>query len=178
MHTEIKTKKIMANVVIFNTGRDTYGKEEAMNESITVGELIDKLKIMDEDAKVIYSNDNGYTYGFVRSGRIVEEYVETEEEDEEELPNEGPYIIEDELEDIIDEFPQIDDDDEFFKKNNIEARFCDEKIDDGVDEDDSEDEYVMCRSYDIKYKGMRFYLRAYFGNNTREVTYYTIRVED
>ena len=46
-----------------------------------------------------------------------------------------------------------------------EVRFVDEKIDDGCDSD--EDEYVMMRSYDAG----EFYVRIYYGNNTRTVTY-------
>ena len=42
------------------------------------------------------------------------------------------------------------------------VRFVDEKIDDGCDEDGSEDEYVMMRSFNVDGK----YVRIYYGNNT------------
>ena len=40
--------------------------------------------------------------------------------------------------------------------------FMDEKIDDGCDDEESEDEYVMMRSYNVGKK----YVRIYYGNNT------------
>ena len=56
-----------------------------------------------------------------------------------------------------------------------EVRFVDEKIDDGVDDDDCEDEYVMMRSYDLKTKdGEKFYIRLYYGNNTYLFTAYDV----
>ncbi len=42
------------------------------------------------------------------------------------------------------------------------VRFVDEKIDDGCDDEGSEDEYVMMRSYNVG----NHYVRIYYGNNS------------
>jgi hypothetical protein len=73
----------------------------------------------------------------------------------------------------------IDDvDDVFSNEDWIESyRYCDEKIDDGVTEDNSEDEYVMLRSYEVKCRmpnediGICLCVYFYFGNNTKTITY-------
>ena len=51
-------------------------------------------------------------------------------------------------------------------------RFQDEKIDDGLD--DCEDTYLMLQLYELTIEDTTFTIRLYYGNNTREVTYYTI----
>lgn len=48
-----------------------------------------------------------------------------------------------------------------------EYRMCDEKIDDKVD--DSEDVYVMSRSYDIVYRDIDYHVLLYFGDNSRKI---------
>ena len=54
--------------------------------------------------------------------------------------------------------------------------FCDEGIDDGVDDDDCEDEYVMYRSFDLTIKGVGDYdIVLYYGNNTYLFTTFDIR---
>lgn len=50
-------------VILLSTRYSWYTKERAMIDSITVGELIEFLKSFDEDTKVVFSNDGGYTYG-------------------------------------------------------------------------------------------------------------------
>lgn len=54
--------------------------------TMTVGELISYLSDYDEETPVIFSSDNGYTYGELHSYEIREEYSEGEEleEDKEE----------------------------------------------------------------------------------------------
>ena len=53
------------------------------------------------------------------------------------------------------------------------VKFVDEKIDDGVTDADNDDEYVMMRSYDLTTNtGEQFYVRLYYGNNTRLFTCY------
>ncbi len=48
---------------------------------MTVGELIQYLNQFDEDAKVFYSNDNGYTYGSIKSYQINEIYEEDNDDE-------------------------------------------------------------------------------------------------
>ena len=54
----------------------------------------------------------------------------------------------DDAEDILSQFGKV--------------RFVDESIDDGIDDDDSEDEYVMMRSYDVG----KIHVRIYYGDNS------------
>ena len=48
--------------------------------------------------------------------------------------------------------------------NGIEAHFVDEKISNGID--DEEDEYLMMRSFNVFIDGKRYYCRFFYGNNT------------
>ena len=71
-------------VVIIEARREGYSVEQAEDErkAITVGELMQMLEDMDEDAKIYVSNDNGYTYGSVTEYRIRWEWVESGDDDE------------------------------------------------------------------------------------------------
>lgn len=71
----------MANMVIIQARRDAYSKNEV--RTITVKELIQELEQYDEDAKVVLSHDNGYTYGGISRYSIEEDYDDEEKEDEE-----------------------------------------------------------------------------------------------
>ncbi len=55
-------------------------------------------------------------------------------------------------------------------------KFVDEKIDEGIDDEDCEDEYLMLRTYDFVSKDgiEKYYIKLYYGNNTEELTYFTI----
>ena len=72
-------------VLIIEANREGYSIEQAENErtAITVGELISLLEDFDEDTKIYISNDRGYTYGSVTEYRIREDWIESEEEDDE-----------------------------------------------------------------------------------------------
>ena len=50
---------------------------------MTVQELIDCLEGFDPDAKVYFSNDNGYTYGNISEWDFNEKYEEDDEDAEE-----------------------------------------------------------------------------------------------
>jgi len=47
------------------TNRTYYSSEEAAKDSITVGELIEELSNIPSNEKIIFSNDGGYTYGYI-----------------------------------------------------------------------------------------------------------------
>lgn len=51
---------------------------------MTVAELIEELRYLPEDCKVVFRNDGGYTYGYIRDRYIDSEYWEPEKEEEEE----------------------------------------------------------------------------------------------
>lgn len=72
----------MIQIVKLETNRDAYSIKDAAEASISVGELIDLLRGYDSDMKVVFSNDNGYTYGAIGENSIAEEWVETREEED------------------------------------------------------------------------------------------------
>ena len=70
--------------VILQVGRKGYSAEQAeeYEPALTVGELISVLEQYDEDEKVYFDNDDGYTYGSVTEDCIDEEETEDEEYDD------------------------------------------------------------------------------------------------
>ena len=65
--------------IIIEARRSCYSKEEV--NGMTVKELIQYLEEFDEDAMVVLSHDNGYTYGGINERDIRED-----EDDEMEWP--------------------------------------------------------------------------------------------
>lgn len=61
----IKNIKVMKPIVTLKTNRDYYDAKECAENSISVGEFMDMLSNYPTDAKIVFSNDNGYTYGVV-----------------------------------------------------------------------------------------------------------------
>lgn len=73
----------MERIIILKTNRSEYSIKEAANGSITVGDLIEILRnYHDLDAPIVFSNDNGYTYGYITESVVDEEYWEEESEEE------------------------------------------------------------------------------------------------
>lgn len=60
--------------------RDGYATDQIEN-TMTVGDLINYLAQFDEDAKVYLNNDFGYTFGSITESSFKEEYDEEEEEE-------------------------------------------------------------------------------------------------
>lgn len=54
------------------------------------------------------------------------------------------------------------------------VKFCDEGYDDAVDSLDSEDKYVMYRSYDLTADNKEYHIKFYYGSQAREVSWYQI----
>lgn len=52
------------------TNRTYYSMQEALKDSITVGELIEELSNIPSNEKIVFSNDGGYTYGYIDSSVI------------------------------------------------------------------------------------------------------------
>ena len=72
----------MIKIVTLNANRSEYDIRDAADRSITVGELINELKSnYNEGDKIVFSNDNGYTYGYVTAGYIDEHNVKSREEE-------------------------------------------------------------------------------------------------
>lgn len=75
----------MDSVVKFKAHRSDYDIRESMSEAITVEELIEILECYPSNAKVVFDNDNGYTFGAI-TGRIIRQAdVETYEEEKERM---------------------------------------------------------------------------------------------
>ena len=53
----------MEQIVTLKTNRDFYDVKECAEHSLSVAEFMDILSQYPSDAKVVFSNDNGYTYG-------------------------------------------------------------------------------------------------------------------
>ena len=68
-------------IITLSTNRSYYGIKEAADESMTVGELIEELRYLPEDCKVVFKNDGGYTYGYISDRDIDSEYITPEEEE-------------------------------------------------------------------------------------------------
>lgn len=73
----------MEKIVTLLTSRDEYDIRRASESSMTVRDLIDELENYPLDAKIVFSNDRGYTYGYITYSKIDMEEVETFEEEEE-----------------------------------------------------------------------------------------------
>ena len=66
------------NTLIINAERTAYKPSDIQN-TMTVRELIEALEYFDENARVILSHDNGYTYGGITILDLNEEETEDEE---------------------------------------------------------------------------------------------------
>ena len=73
----------MEKITILKTNRYEYSIKEAADNSITVRELIEYLQYnTDLDSRIVFSNDNGYTYGYITEDVVDEEFWEEEPEEE------------------------------------------------------------------------------------------------
>jgi hypothetical protein len=71
---------------ILKTNRSEYNIKEAAVQSITVRELIDYLRDnADLDSRIVFSNDGGYTYGYITESVVGEHFYEEEVEEDDEL---------------------------------------------------------------------------------------------
>lgn len=113
----------MIRIVTLNTNRYTYDIRDAAASSITVRELIDELeRNYNEDDKIVFSNDNGYTYGYVTEDRLQEHNVKTSEEEEFEEKMEE---LNDELINLKEEYehvPAYEEDEAMSEKTYLEYR--------------------------------------------------------
>lgn len=55
----------MERIITIDTRRSDYSVKEAADNSMTVTELIEELRYLPGDCKVVFKNDGGYTYGYV-----------------------------------------------------------------------------------------------------------------
>ena len=75
----------MLKVVTLSAKKSVYDIREIVENGYTlsVAELIDELHNLPQDAKIVVSNDGGYTYGSIRPSILNVREIETYEEEEE-----------------------------------------------------------------------------------------------
>ena len=78
----------MEKIVILRTTRDNYDMRECAETSYSVEQIMDILSRCPKDAKVVFSNNRGYTFGTIDSSTIRVVEVETKEEEEERIRKE------------------------------------------------------------------------------------------
>lgn len=67
----------MEKIAILKTNRSEYSIKEAANDSLTVRELIEYLlNNLDMDSRIVFSNDGGYTYGYITERAVGEKELE------------------------------------------------------------------------------------------------------
>ena len=75
----------MEKIAILATNRSEYSIKEAADYSITVRELIEHLRDnLDPDSRIVFSNDGGYTYGYITESVVGEQFWDDEPEEEDE----------------------------------------------------------------------------------------------
>ena len=69
-------------IIVLDTNRSHYDIKEAADCSMTVAELIEELSYLPGNYKVVFRNDGGYTYGYIRDRYIDSEDWEPEKEED------------------------------------------------------------------------------------------------
>ena len=78
----------MEQIVILRTTRDDYDIRESAKHSYSVEQIMDILSRLPKEAKMVFSNDNGFSFGSIDGATIRIVDVETKEEEEERLRKE------------------------------------------------------------------------------------------
>lgn len=80
MITTKKQKIMTTTAILLNTRRTGYSVKQILDEkyTLTVGELMNYLSDYDPESPVLFSNDDGYTYGEIDDESLYE--VEIEED--------------------------------------------------------------------------------------------------
>ena len=73
----------MEKVIKVITRREDYDVRDSMESSMTIQEVINYLHTFPMDAKIVMSNDNGFTFAPFREGTFIQVEVETREEEAE-----------------------------------------------------------------------------------------------
>lgn len=73
----------METIVKLRTNRSEYDIRDSAKYSITVGDFIEILERCPRDSKIVFSNDNDYTFGEIGGSTIRVVEVETFEEERE-----------------------------------------------------------------------------------------------
>ena len=73
----------METIIKVITRREDYDIRDSMDSSMTIQDVIDYLHTFPMDAKIVMSNDNGFTFAPFREGTFMKVDVETREEEAE-----------------------------------------------------------------------------------------------
>lgn len=71
-----------ARIIVLDTKRSDYSIKTAADQSMTVSELIEELRWLPGDCKVVFRNDGGYTYGYIENRDVDSVYYEPEPEED------------------------------------------------------------------------------------------------
>ena len=91
----------METIVKLRTNKDEYDIRNASECSYTVGQVIDILSRCPQNAKIVFDNDRGYTFGAIDSATIRVVEVETFQEEKEREEREKAEEEMEEIKDII-----------------------------------------------------------------------------
>jgi hypothetical protein len=91
----------METIVKLRTNKDEYDIRNASAYSYTVGQVIDILSRCPQNAKIVFDNDRGYTFGAIDSATIRVVEVETFQEEKEREEREKAEEEMEEIKDII-----------------------------------------------------------------------------
>ena len=81
-------------IIVIDTNRSGYSIEQVIDNTLTVDELIEELRYLPGDCKVVFRNDGGYTYGHISDRDIDSEYYEPEPEEEDDVLSRDDMIYE------------------------------------------------------------------------------------
>lgn len=79
----------METIIKVITSREDYDIRDSAECSLSVQDIIDRLECLPRNAKVVMSNDNGFTFAPFRESTFKQVEVETKEEEEERLRKEA-----------------------------------------------------------------------------------------
>ena len=78
----------METIIKVITSKEDYDIRDSAECSLTVQDIIDRLECLPKDAKVVMSNDNGFTFAPFRESTFRQVEVETKEEEAERIRKE------------------------------------------------------------------------------------------
>ena len=156
----------MEKVIKLNAIRESYEIRDVVDDTLSVGELIDILHNFPQDCKVVLSFDNNYMWSGVTEQMFREISVETREEEEQrrfiQECEDNIYFME------SDEYLGDEDMEQKLSKIlGVEVKCYDSCIDDG--DDSGENNYVMKDCFTAKLFNKDFYVRVFYGDRTREI---------
>lgn len=86
----------METIVTLKTTNDGYDARDVLANTISVKEMIERLSQMPQNAKILFNNDNGYSFGSIASHSFRVTKIESYEE-------EGARIKKEEQEEMLEE---------------------------------------------------------------------------